>query len=312
MKVIYRTPQNDVAAVFIATDGSTGRSIEFVESTPTGNIREKWVLILSSLYGCPVRCAFCDAGGGYSGPVPYEELLFQVRTLIGARFPGSKVDCGKFKVQFARIGEPSFNDDILKAIADIPRIFELKSYIPSLSTVAPAGREHFFEQLLELIFKEGLKDFQLQFSIHSTDAEYRDRIIPFKKWGYREIAEYSQRFFKAIAPKKVTLNFALTEEAPFSIPALMQYFSPEIFVLKFTPVNPTLKARENGIGSFLGQEGFHELMGDLQKAGYDTIVSIGDLEENKIGSNCGQYIRSIEKKQTGGSAYTYPLIECGD
>ena len=33
------------------------------------------------------------------------------------------------------------------------------------------------------------------------------------------------------------------------------------------------------------------LVSRLKDAGYDVIISIGNLEENKIGSNCGQFIR---------------------
>ena len=40
--------------------------------------------------------------------------------------------------------------------------------------------------------------------------------------------------------------------------------------------------------------------------GYDVIVSLGEFEENAIGSNCGQYVSAVEM---GGSvlegAYSY-------
>jgi 23S rRNA (adenine2503-C2)-methyltransferase len=41
-----------------------------------------------------------------------------------------------------------------------------------------------------------------------------------------------------------------------------------------------------------------------------VIVSIGDAEENYIGSNCGQYLRKhMESTQPLGSGYTYPVQE---
>ena len=42
----------------------------------------------------------------------------------------------------------------------------------------------------------------------------------------------------------------------------------------------------------------------------DTILSVGELEENRIGSNCGQYIGSFMKGTHGdvpGDSYTYGL-----
>ncbi len=48
----------------------------------------------------------------------------------------------------------------------------------------------------------------------------------------------------------------------------------------------------------------------LQEAGYDVIVSIGDVEESYIGSNCGQYLRKhMEFRRAAGSGYTYPVQE---
>ena len=45
----------------------------------------------------------------------------------------------------------------------------------------------------------------------------------------------------------------------------------------------------------------------IRDLGYDVIVSIGELEENNIGSNCGQYILSHLNTNKIESAYTYPI-----
>ena len=78
MKVIAKTGNDELASVYIAEAGN-GKLIEFVESVPPPYTRgEKWVLIISTLYGCPAKCKFCDAGNFYSGKPTKEELLFQV------------------------------------------------------------------------------------------------------------------------------------------------------------------------------------------------------------------------------------------
>jgi 23S rRNA (adenine2503-C2)-methyltransferase len=47
-------------------------------------------------------------------------------------------------------------------------------------------------------------------------------------------------------------------------------------------------------------------MEELKKSGFEIILSIGEPEENKIGSNCGQYIRKhIFNTQKLSQAYTY-------
>jgi 23S rRNA (adenine2503-C2)-methyltransferase len=46
----------------------------------------------------------------------------------------------------------------------------------------------------------------------------------------------------------------------------------------------------------------------LEQAGYQVIVSIGELEENAIGSNCGQYVlRHLQAQKSLQDAYSYDL-----
>lgn len=61
LKVLYKTEDRDIATVYLAEDNK-GRMVEFVESIqPPYSRDEKWVLIVSILFGCPVNCRFCDA-----------------------------------------------------------------------------------------------------------------------------------------------------------------------------------------------------------------------------------------------------------
>ena len=48
----------------------------------------------------------------------------------------------------------------------------------------------------------------------------------------------------------------------------------------------------------------------MRTAGYDVIVSIGEVEENEIGSNCGQYVlKYLEKQEAVQDGYTYTVQE---
>ncbi len=296
MNVISKTQDSDIATVYIARNDS-GKMIEFVESTqPPLTIEQKWVLIVSTLFGCPVDCVFCDAGGRYQGKMSAEEILFQIDYPIRQRFPDGKIRTGKFKVQFSRMGEPSFNPAVLDVLETLPEQYTWNEFIPSLSTIAPAGTNSFFSRLLELKKKRFDRDFQLQFSVHSTSEEQRQQWMPVKKWDFEAISAYGSQFFSP-AGKKVTLNFAISSESIIDEQVLLRYFSPEKFLIKQTPVNPTYKARENGIKSaILHNDPVHEeILYRLRQAGYEVIVSIGELEENQIGSNCGQYVQTYLK-----------------
>lgn len=310
MKVIAKTGREDIATVYIAEFGNKKR-VEFVESIQPPLSREKkWVLIISSLFGCCINCQFCDAGGNYEGKLSKDELLAQIDYMAKNRYPDRIIPVEKFKIQFARMGEPSLNHNVLDVLWELPEIYNAQGLMPSISTVAPSGTDKFFENLLEIKNKLYKDKFQMQFSIHTTDLEKRAWLIPVKKWDFKAISDYGKDFYKE-GEKKITLNFALSDNLPVNPQKLLKYFSPDKFLIKITPVNPTFKALSNDLTSYkLLQNKDNELIKNLNTAGYDVILSIGELEENLIGSNCGQFLANHEQEKKGlKESYNYQLQE---
>ena len=124
------------------------------------------------------------------------------------------------------------------------------------------------------------------------------------------MGDYGRRFYQP-GDLKVTLNFVLMAGREVDAQKLLRFFPPDIFLIKITPLNPTYRARQNDLScSFDPQQKADAIpiVDALQKAGYQVIVSIGELEENKIGSNCGQYLRQhLSAQQTIRDGYTYPV-----
>ncbi len=308
MKVIAKTGNDELAIVYIA-QSENGKLIEFVESVPLPFTREeKWVLIISTLYGCPVKCRFCDAGNFYIGKPTKEELFYQIDYLIRNRFGGKHVPSKKFKIQFSRMGEPSFNSAVLEVLKELPNRYDAPGFYPSLSTIAPQGVDDFFEQLLIIKDKYYKKRFQFQFSIHSTDSDQKNWLIPVKTWNFDKIAEFGKRFHHG-SEQKVTLNFALADDTIIEPDVLRKYFNPDNFLIKITPVNPTYMATKNNYTSSKTKSSeYNGLVDELKNAGYKVIISIGDLTENEIGSNCGQHIMNfLKNKVKFEDSYTFPL-----
>ncbi len=305
MKIIEEHGKKGLATIYIA-ETESGRRIECVESVePPYPIEEKWVLIVSSLYGCPVTCEMCDAGGSYQDRLTTEEILSQIDTIVDRHYPDHRIPAKKFKIQFSRMGEPAFNPNVLDALRALDARFDAPGLMPCISTVAPHGTSNFFEELLEI--KEELYQgrFQLQFSIHSTDEKLRDRIIPIKKWNLQEIADYGRRFVKEF-DRKVTLNFVLADGYTIEPTRLLEIFYPDLFFVKMTPLNPTFTAKANGLTSSLTSEELAgtsdpQIVHQLRDIGYDVLFSVGELDENAIGSNCGQYIKTFETHHEQGN-----------
>ncbi len=308
MKIIAKTGKNDIATVYIG-ELDNGKQIEFVESVQPPIPREdKWVLIVSTLIGCPIQCAFCDAGDQFKGKLTKSEMFGQIDTMVLNRFPTGIVPVPKFKIQFARMGEPSLNPHVLEVLEELPARFKAPGLLPTLSTIAPRGCEDFFRKLLKIKNKYYGKRFQLQFSIHTTDLELRDRMIPTKKWSFNEISQYGASFYSK-GERKITLNFALAKGNPVYPEDLLRYFDPSIFFIKITPINPTCRAAQHGITSLIHpEEQRYDIIENIRNAGYEVLISIGEWEENHIGSNCGQYITHfLKQNQSIDNGYTFPL-----
>ncbi len=303
MKILDVYGKEDLAKVYVASmRNDDNHLVEFVESTQPPIPRdEKWVLIVSSLFGCPVNCLMCDAGGKFSGKLETDEILKQIDYLVRRRYPDGKITVPKFKIQFARMGEPSMNKNVLEALSRLPKIYDAPGLLPSLSTVAPKSSKDFFEKLIDIKDKYYPKGrFQLQFSIHSTDSEKRNELIPIKKWSFDEIAEYGSRFHKK-GDKKVTLNFAVAKGYEVNPEIVRQHFDPDMFLIKLTPLNPTIRVEESNLESAIdpyNSESAAHIIKDFKAQGFDVILSIGEVEENKIGSNCGQFVTQYRATQT--------------
>ena len=308
MKILAKTGDENVAIAYIA-ELDNGKHIEFVESVQPPIPRErKWVLIVSTLYGCPVGCPFCDAGNRYQGRLSKEDILHQIDFMVLQRYPDRIIPADKFKIQFARMGDPALNPYVLEVLKELPNRYQAPGLMPTISTVAPNGTDPFFDGLLDIKNTYYRHRFQLQFSIHTTDKEQRDWLVPVRKWDFPTIADYG-RIFYTPGERKITLNFALPNGIVVDPDVLLKHFDPDTFLIKITPVNPTYQANKNNITSYvIPNENSYKVIDTLQESGYDVILSIGEWTENLIGSNCGQYLTEyLTKKEQIEGGYSYPL-----
>jgi 23S rRNA (adenine2503-C2)-methyltransferase len=297
LEIVDSFGNDDLARVFVARlpDGAL---IEFVESVQPPVPREqKWVLIVSTLKGCPIGCPICDAGGRYAGRLTAEEILAQIDHLVEQRYPDRGVAIPKLKIQFARMGDPALNPNVLEVLRRLPARYPLAGLMPSISTVAPRGCARFFEELLALkrrLYPGGR--FQMQFSVHASDESIRRRMVPVRTWTLREMADYGDRFWSP-GDRKVTLNFAPARDGALDASVIRAIFDPGRFLIKLTPINPTTAATRAGLVGLIDPAQPAEcerVAAAFRNAGFETLISIGDLRENEIGSNCGMYVSRVE------------------
>ena len=307
MKIISSNGKEDLAIVHIA-ESSTGNMVEFVESLHLQKPRsEKWILTISTLYGCPVSCTLCDAGSYYLGRMSKEAMFWQLDYMISRRYPDSKIPAKQLKVHFTRMGEPAFNMSVLDVIREFSWYFDAPGFMPSISSIAPKGSEKFFDELLKLKNEKftGGK-FQLQFSIHTTDEKKRDELIPVKKWSLDKIAEYGNKFYVK-GDRKITLSFAPSIENPIEAKVIRGIFDPAVFLIKLTSLNTTQNALKNELTPVIkhdhiprmAEAALNTLAASFTDEGFDVLVIPGNYEELIIGSTCGQNL--IAHSREGGN-----------
>ena len=296
MKIISEHGNDALAKVYVG-ELDDGHHIEFVESIqPPRTRQEKWVNVISTMVGCPVGCKMCDAGGGFERSLTALEMQAQIDHLANVKFPEGKVTSAMWKIQLARMGEPTLNPEVLKFLSQLSEKGH-QNLVISLSTVGPSNSAPFIQELKKIKDAGFPGKFQLQFSIHSTDDEMRRKLIPIKSLILPEIAALCRQF-RRTSDRKITLNFIVMKDVPIDTERIARLFDGDNFLIKLTPLNPTYRARYHKILPGFDPEKpetIKELISDFEAKGFEVILSIGELEENRIGSNCGQYLERLGK-----------------
>lgn len=170
------------------------RNIEHVEHQEMLPLTEKWVITISTQYGCSMNCKFCDVpkvGKGVNAT--YDDLKNQIITGLSLH---SEIESTKrLNVHYARMGEPTWNKAVLDFTKNMRK--ELYPYIgrslihPVVSTMLPKDNRYLNEYLNEWMEIKNYNfrgDAGLQFSINSTSDKERDDMFSGNSLSLTEIS----------------------------------------------------------------------------------------------------------------------------
>jgi len=283
--------ENNIKADFL---GYTKR-IDKVEHKDV-DINDKLVVTVSSQKGCPMNCDFCDCPKyGFHGNCTEIELLSEITTAISL----SGIRHGKrLNVHFARMGEPTFNFNVIRAAFDLGLIINngqdsitFDEYHPVVSTMMPKSNsrlEEFLNRWINCGVFTGEKDgFGLQFSINTLDEEKRNKMFRNKSLSLAEIGEIIKRLPDPAGRRKYTLNFAVTSESNLDPILMDKYFDKSKCIVKITPIHETYEAVNNGYEIVKNFDVYEKFEKPLVEAGWDVIVFIPSAEEDADRITCG-------------------------
>lgn len=240
-----------------------------------------------------LHCKFCDVPKfGFYGNASIEDMDRQIRTIIEGE---SVRETDRFNVHFARMGEPTWNDNVLAfGLRGVVKSAGLiaKTVHPVVSTMLPKANNKLgnFLQVWCSIKNEFYNgEAGLQFSINSTDDEQRNELFDSKSLS---LAQISQLANELPVGRKYTLNFPVTSQTILDAKELSKLFDREKFIVKITPIHETASAIENGF-QVTGYSDYDEQ--PLLKEGWDVIVFVPSKEEDSDRITCGNALISEEK-----------------
>lgn len=279
-----------------------------INQVPHGELlplEEKWVVTISTQYGCSMNCKFCDVpkvGKGLNAT--YDDLKNQVLSALSLH-PEVKAT-KRLNIHYARMGEPTWNRNVLDFTKDVIKIIRPiigRSLVhPVISTMLPKDNKFLNEYLNEWvdvkndIFKG---DAGLQFSINTTNDKLRKDLFSNNSLTLEEISKIGE-MLDMPKGRKYALNFALGDNFEINAEKLRDLFSPHKFMVKITPIHITNACKENNIetkNGYFDYSPYRNIENQLKERGFDVLVFIPSIEEDTSRITCGNAILSDENKE---------------
>lgn len=215
------------------TKDAIGQKQNNLHDTNAGSRDDRWMIGVSTMSGCPVRCKFCATGKlkRWRNLTP-EEIVAQVEFVLSKRTERF-TSAFEHKINYTRMGEPFLNIDAVKrAVGLIERKYPRTHHY--VSTIGVRGSD----------FSWVKGSITLQVSVHSLRESKRDWLIPYK--NKMSLAELGQ--VRTGSRLKTTVNMTLVEDKDFDIVALKRLFNKEHFFIKLSPINPNAISNSNNLG----------------------------------------------------------------
>ena len=217
------------------TKDAIGRKQNGLTNNEVGDRSERWMVGVSVMSGCPVRCKFCATGQLKRWRrLTADEIVEQVDFIVGKNPDFDPRKAKEFKINYTRMGEPFLTiESVKEAIEKIEAKYPGTHHY--VSTIGITGSD--FDWIRDNV--------TLQVSLHSLDDTRRDDLIPFpRKMSIPQLGQ-----IRTSSRLQTTLNMTLVDASDFDIERLRKHFDPDKFFVKLSPINENKVSRENSLGS---------------------------------------------------------------
>jgi len=266
-------------------------------------LSEKWVMTLSTQFGCQQNCRFCDCPNvPFKGNATFDDLKKQFYSAIKL-FPEVKYT-DRLNLHFARMGEPIFNKNVFtfsewlyKNKREIYQDLGLRieTLHPVMTTSLPKSLSDLENRINNWCdIKNDLYNGQagLQISVNSTNEAQRQHMFSGNAIELANFAEIADRLPMPIG-RKYCLNFAYSTDYEIDAKLLSKLFDGEKWMCKITPIHNNNACKANGIETVNGYDSFlpyKKVEEDLKNNGFDVLVFVPSMDEENGLVTCGNAI----------------------
>ncbi len=279
------------------------KQIEGVPNTNCMPLSEKWVVTVSTQYGCPMKCSFCDVPNvKFRGNATFEDLQHQLYNALEL-FPEIKYT-ERLNLHYARMGDPIFNENVFafsewlqlnKRKVQEDTGLRIEVLHPVLTTSLPRKFRILEDRILEWCrIKNEVYNGQagLQFSINSTDEDQRTEMFGNQQLHLEDFARIARKLPPPVS-RKYCLNFAYSTNFEIDAKKIAALFDRDKFMAKITPIHNNNACRENGIvtlGGYNSWKPYQKPEEDLKREGFDVLVFVPSIDEEDGLVTCGNAV----------------------
>jgi 23S rRNA (adenine2503-C2)-methyltransferase len=269
------------------------------DGLPLMPLTDKWVITISTQYGCSMGCQFCDVPKVGKG-VNCTLGDLQQQVIAGLHLHPQVTYSNRLNIHYARMGEPTWNPNVLDHAKWLKDHIDPEYNVhPVLTTMMPRRNEwlktmlHNWIRIKNRVYRGNAG---LQVSINGTNEDERKKMFSGNALTLLEIS----RLFEGTVPvgRKFTLNFPVANWE-INPEVLRQYFDPERFLCKLTPMHKTAQAERFGHvtgGDYTSPHSYQKIAAGLREVGFEVLVFIASEDEDQGMITCGNAILAGAKQ----------------
>ncbi len=241
---------------------------------------ERTVMCISTQTGCPMGCSFCGTGKFFGRNLTVQEILGQVEFMVW-KYGLDLNACKRVQIMFMSMGEPLLNPSMRQVIKLLHLRYPKAALLVSSSGPKTENWDDF------MLLCQQVETVGLQFSVHESTDEARDKLIPMKaKMNLEEISNMGERF-AITTGRQPFFNYCVHpgNATDADVERLTRLFNPLIWQATLSVICEKDETNADAVARHLDL--VQNFSGRLVAQGFNTRV-FNPAGQDDIGGGCGQ------------------------